>query len=538
MTGPASDSLVEWPGLAMPLPPNPPPIPPEGTAPDYSVLDEAGRRFLGLYEHSRELILILDPSGSLVFANAACRATLGYDLREITGLSLFDVTHRADHAVCQAWLAHPENDPSRKQIRIAFLARDGHPVPVEGVAGDPQEGRQGRLLQGVFRDLSRECRTEAALREGAELFSLLTNHTPLGVFRTDPEGRLTYTSVRWRQIAGLTHVGQPRGVWWQIVHPQDRDPVLAQWRSALRHQREFNAEFRVHGEVSVERWCRMRMSESVGSDGAARGGIGTTEDITETREAALALRRAHSDLEDRVRARTSELEAANRELAEFAYVVSHDLKAPLRGVSLLSEWIARDYAGRLGPEGVTLFHKLHQRVREMHGLMDGVLAYMRIGRAAEDPEAAVPVGPLVWGIIQALECPAGIRFHVPDDLPIVRAIPAQLHQVFQNLLDNAVKFLDQPTGTVTVEAGRLPDGWAFCICDTGRGISPRHHARIFQIFQRLHPDPKVPGTGIGLALVKRIVEGRGGGITVESDEGAGAKFCFTWPDLPERRNHP
>ncbi|MCW5557182.1 MAG: PAS domain S-box protein [Verrucomicrobiae bacterium] len=502
-------------------------------------MDDTARRFFDQYEHARELILVVDRSGSLVFANAAWRATLGYPFHDLAGLSLFDVTHRADHAVCQAWLSHPEGDSSRKDIRIAFLAHDGHRVLVEEIPSASRElGEAGKesLLQGVFRDLSRECRTEAALREGAELFSLFTNHTPLGVFRTDPDGRLIYTSARWRQIAGLSHVGQPRGVWWQIVHPLDRDPVLTQWHSALRHQLEFNAEFRIHGDASAERWCRMRMSQSIGPDGTERGGIGTLEDITESRDAALALKRAHSDLEERVRARTSELEAANRELAEFAYVVSHDLKAPLRGVSLLSEWLAQDYAERLGPEGVTLFHKLRHRVQEMHGLVDGVLAYMRIGKVTEESEEIVPVGPLVLEIIQALGCPEGIQFNVPGDLPVVRALPAQLRQVFQNLLDNAVKFLGRPTGTVTVEAGRMADGWEFGIRDTGRGISPRHHARIFQIFKRLHPDPTVPGTGIGLALVKRIVEGRGGRITVESEEGAGARFRFTWPDLPEIPN--
>jgi len=497
----------------------------------------AERHFLGRYEHARELILIVHPDGSLVFANAAWRAALGYELHEIAGLTLFDVTDRADHAICQAWLTRPEPAPIPPDaIRIIFRSRAGDHVPLEGFFnGRIANGRQA-LLQGEFRDVSREWRTETALHESAELFQLLTSHTPLGVFRTDSDGRLTYASTRWRQIAGLAHVAHPRGVWWQIVHPRDREPLLTQWRNALRQSHEFNAEFRIHGAAAVERWCRVRMSLSLGPDGAVRGGIGTTEDITDSREAALALRRAHDDLEERVRARTSELEAANQELAEFAYVVSHDLKAPLRGVSLLSEWLAQDYADRLGPEGVALFHKLKHRVQEMHALVDGVLSYMRIGKAASEPETSVPVGPLVEGVIQSLACPAGIRFDVPSSLPAVRGLPSQLLQVFQNLLDNAVKFLDRPTGTVTVGARRLDDEWEFCVRDSGRGIPPRHHARIFQIFQRLHPNPEVPGTGIGLALVKRIIEVRGGRITVESDEGAGATFRFTWPDEPRLQN--
>ncbi|MBN8248234.1 MAG: PAS domain S-box protein [Verrucomicrobia bacterium] len=530
MTGPVMDPALETP------PCEPPgddrsPVHTGAAAGDVS-LEGTERHFLGRFEHARELILIVEPGGTLVFANAAWRAALGYELHEIADLSLFDVTHRADHAVCQAWLTRPESDLFPSETRIIFRSRAGDHVPLEGLTNTRMGDPQRVFLKVEFRDVSREWRTETALHESAELFHLLTSHTPLGVFRTDPDGRLTYTSIRWRQIAGLTHVEQPRGVWWQIVHPGDREPVLAQWRNALRQSHEFSAEFRIHAGSAVERWCRLRMSLSTGPDGVARGGIGTTEDITESREAALALRRAHDDLEERVRARTSELESANHELAEFAYVVSHDLKAPLRGVSLLSEWLAQDYADRLGPEGVALFHKLRHRVQEMHSLVDGVLSYMRIGRAVAEPETGVPIGPLVEGILQSLACPDGIRFEVPPSLPVVRGLPTQLRQVFQNLLDNAVKFLGQPSGTVTIGARRLEEEWEFSVRDSGRGIDPRHHARIFQIFQRLHPNPDVPGTGIGLALVKRIIELRGGRITVDSQEGSGATFRFVWPDEP------
>lgn len=490
------------------------------------------RHFLGRYEHARELVLIVDSHGTLVFANAAWRAALGYELHEIAGLNLFEVTHRADHAACEAWLTRRDSPPATAEVRIIFRSRAGDQVPLERISSTRLEDRQQDFLLGEFRDVSREWRTEMALHESAELFTLLTCHTPLGVFRTDPDGRLTYTSTRWRQIAGLNHIEQPRGVWWQIVHPKDREPILAQWRAALQHRHDFNAEFRIHAGAEVEQWCRLRMSLSAGDDGAIRGGIGIAEDVTESREAALALRRAKEDLEDRVRARTAELEAANHELAEFAYVVSHDLKAPLRGVSLLSEWLANDYADRLGPEGVALFHKLRHRVQEMHSLVEGVLSYMRIGRGSSEIETAVPIGPLVEGIIQSLACQEGIRFEVPASLPVVRGLPTQLRQVFQNLLDNAVKFLGQPSGTISIGARRRNEAWEFTVKDSGRGIDPRHHARIFQMFQRLHPDPEVPGTGIGLALVKRIIEIRGGHITVDSEEGAGATFRFDWPDAP------
>lgn len=497
------------------------------------------QRFLDLFEVAGELILILDPRGRVLFANEAWRTSLGYTSSEASSFTVFDVTRRVDHAVWEAWLSQAVRDSTGPRIRFSFVTRDGREIPVEGFTSVRRREGQVLFLSGLFRDLSREHRAEAAHRESAELFHLLTNHTPLGVFRIDPRGRVTYASNRWKQIAGLSHVAQPRGVWWQIVHASDRDRVLADWKASLRHMLEFTTEFRFHGSSGSERWCRIRISLTCGPDGTVRDGFGTTEDITEQRNAAEALRRAHDDLEERVKKRTTELEAANRELAEFAYVVSHDLKAPLRGVSLLSEWLAQDYANSLGPGGIELFEKLRTRVREMHALVDGVLSYMRIGRTAED-EVDVALDPLIKNVIESLAAPPEIHFEIPSSLPSVRGLPQQLAQVFQNLLDNAVKFIGRPDGRIVLDFRREAAHWEFAVSDNGPGINPRHHARIFQIFQRLDPGSGIPGTGIGLSLVKRIVETRGGRITVESTEGAGTTFRFTWPDepsAPHRETH-
>ncbi len=493
-------------------------------------LNEGELQLLELCTRPGDLILIVDPSGRILHANQTWQELLGFHAREIEGLSIFDVTRRADHATCQAWLSQSGGGPGN--VQMVFQGRDGRAVPVEGFTSVRVEGREVLFLRGFFRDLTRERQAEAALRESAELFNLLISHTPLGVFRVDASGRLTYVSAPWRRIAGMAHVTQPRGVWWQMVHPQDRDRVLADWERAISHSHEFSVEFRIHVPAPVERWCRARISLCCDPEGAVRGGIGTTEDVTEYRQAAQALRRAHTELEDKVRARTAELEAANHELAEFAYVVSHDLKAPLRGVSLISEWLAQDYASRLGAEGIELFGKLQRRVQEMHALVDGVLAYTRIGHVVEE-EVTVDLNPIVHQVIQLIASPPGVQFNVPPSLPVVRGLPHQLIQVFQNLLDNAVKFLGRPDGRVTIHVRRQSLGWEFAVEDNGPGIHARHHARIFHMFQRLNPDPKVPGSGIGLSLVKRIIETRGGRVSVESAEGAGTTFRFLWPD--ERR---
>lgn len=363
----------------------------------------------------------------------------------------------------------------------------------------------------------------------AELFRLLSAHVPLGVFQTDAGGRLLFTNTRWRQVAGMLHADQPRGVWWQMVHPADRERVLSQWHSALRHGHEMVAEFRVQTLADTECWARARMTQVVGPDGLGRGCIGTTEDITALREAEAAQRRTQADLERRVAERTGQLEAVNHELAEFASVVSHDLKAPLRAVSRLSGWLADDHAAGLGPEGVRLCKLLRERVEHMHAMIEGILAYTRVGRTGER-ETLVDLNRLLGEVVEVLAPPAEIAVVIPPGLPVVRGIHQQLQQVFQNLLDNAVKYMHRTPGRVEVEVWREGAVWHFAVKDNGPGIPERYHEKVFQVFQRLDARSSVNGTGIGLALVKRIVGSRGGRVWVESEADCGATFHFTWPD--------
>jgi PAS domain S-box-containing protein len=255
------------------------------------------------------------------------------------------------------------------------------------------------------------------------------------------------------------------------------------------------------------------------------------------RELAEAqIRQLNAELELRVERRTADLQAINQELAEFAYVVTHDLKAPLRGIHQLSEWLAQDHASQLDASGLRLLSLLRQRVHHLQQLIDGLLACARVGRSPE-PERKVQTRDLVKQVLAVLAPPAHVRIHVAEDLPAIEGNPDRLHQVFQNLLDNAVKYLDKPHGRIGVTAVREKGGWIFRIADNGPGIPARYRDKVFQIFQRLHQTAEIPGTGLGLTLVKRIVENRGGRIWIESEDGLGTTVCFGWPDEGRQRIH-
>lgn len=223
-----------------------------------------------------------------------------------------------------------------------------------------------------------------------------------------------------------------------------------------------------------------------------------------------------------------ELEKRNRELNEFAYIVSHDLKAPLRAINSLASWLATDYADRFDAEGNEQLSLLMARVTRMNNLIDGILAYSRAGRLHEE-KVQINVNDVVHEVIAMLAPPASVDVRVEPVLPTLIGEPTRLHQVFQNLISNAVKFLDKPHGQIRI--GCTDDGpcWRFSVADNGPGIDAQYFDKIFQIFQTLSPRDERESTGIGLTVVKKIVEEWGGRVWVDSVVGQGSTFSFTVP---------
>lgn len=231
--------------------------------------------------------------------------------------------------------------------------------------------------------------------------------------------------------------------------------------------------------------------------------------------------------EEQLTVLVKELERVNTELEDFAYIVSHDLKAPLRGISSLAKWLMDDYSEKLDAEGRGYLDKLMERTLRMYKLIDGILQYSGVGRASQDPRPIESID-IVNEVLDNLSLPGNITVKIHEPFPTVIYDRTLLVQLFQNLIGNAVKHMGRPDGEIVLSSRERSEEWEFCVMDNGVGIEKRHFERIFKLFQSLNP-AETGSTGIGLSLVKKIVERCGGSVRVESEVGKGSAFFFTIP---------
>ncbi len=251
------------------------------------------------------------------------------------------------------------------------------------------------------------------------------------------------------------------------------------------------------------------------------------------------LRRTSVELQQRVEERTAELadkakelERSNHELGQFAYVTSHDLKAPLRAIANLSEWIEEDLEECLTDDTRKQMKLMRGRVHRMEALIEGILEYSRVGRVSVDV-SEVDVGELLTETVENLAPPELFNIEIAPNMPTLSAARVRLSQVFANLISNAIKYRARDDGNIWVSVKDEGDFYQFSVADDGLGIAEEYHEKIFQIFQTLQARDTFESTGVGLTLVKKIVEEQGGSIELESSEGKGSTFRFTWPKQPE-----
>lgn len=372
-----------------------------------------------------------------------------------------------------------------------------------------------------------ETRTDELLRTNTRL-RLAADAGRLGAWEWEMATGRVIWSPELERIHGLEPGTFPGTfeAYQSDMHPEDRERVLGRIAEAVERRQPHQLEYRIVPPDGRVRWVEARGQIFMDRHGEPERLVGICMDITERKEAEQELR-AHAE---RLARLAAALNRTNRDLDAFAYAASHDLRAPLRGIANLAQWIEEDLSaeGTLKSETRDMLALLRSRMHRMEALIDGILEYSRVGRITELP-VHVDTASLIGEVVDLLDVPGHAEISISADLDDVHSAPLPLQQIFMNLIGNALKYNRSATPRVWITSQDAGGFVRFSVRDNGPGIPAEYHDRIWGIFQTLDSRDKVEGTGIGLSLVKKLVEGQGGHAWVESTPGDGATFHFLWP---------
>ena len=517
---------------------------PEQTKPGELAATDMQTLLTEVVESTPDVVAILRADERLVYLNWAAR--------ELLGVNENNLTHSSLHDLRPQWvveLIQREGFPGAVRDgywsgEAALLSVNGEEVPVSLVivAHSSPEGevehfslvardiREARQMQADLRQARDElgqivAERTAELDESRQMLQLILDNIPQRVFWKDHNLRYLGANRPFLQDSGLERIDQLIGKEdYDLSWKELAELYRADDRQVLQsRQPKINYEEPLPPQDGEDHWVRTSKIPLSSSQGEIFGILGTYEDIT-------LIKRAQEMLKQK----NEELTRSNAELEQFAYIASHDLQEPLRMVASFAQLLARRYQGTLDERGEKYIGYIVEGAFRMQALINDLLTYSRVdtrGHPFVSVDCVRSVEQALFNLQVAIR-EAGARVDV-GMLPTIQADETQINQLFQNLIGNAIKFRSNEPAEVRVWAERDGADWRFAVRDNGIGIEAQYAERIFVIFQRLHGREQYPGTGIGLAVCKKIVQRHGGKIWFESTPGKGSTFFFTIPDAEE-----
>jgi PAS domain S-box-containing protein len=479
------------------------------------------RKYDRLLQSTPDAMLFVGRNARIVLANQQVEKLFGYSNEELVGKDLhvliperFRGRHRNNVA---SYFSDPRTRPMGTRLQIYGLRKDGAEFPAD-ISLSPLEAERGLLVIAAIRDITDRKQAEREAAEGQKL-RLAQEVARIGTYEWDIQTDVMRWTPEMEALYGLQPggFGKTYAEWVRLIHPDDRPQTEEALRRSLQ-QGTLETEFRAVWPDGTVRWLAARGVVFKNGDGTPRRLVGVNIDITERRKTE----------EDMARL-LSELQRSNKELEQFAYIASHDLQEPLRMIASYVQLLEQKYKGRLDEKADKYIYFAVDGALRMQNLIEALLAYSRVTTRGA-PFDPVDTNLVFTHVVVNLSAVIKENHAVvtKDPLPTVRGDEAQLAQLFQNLIGNAIKFRKPDTPPlVHVSAKKARKQWAFSVRDNGIGMEAKYFDRIFQIFQRLHTHAEYPGTGIGLAICKRIVERHGGRIWLESAPGEGTTFFFT-----------
>lgn len=360
-----------------------------------------------------------------------------------------------------------------------------------------------------------ERRSKKLLEQKEEKYRSIISNINLGLVEVDMDETIQMVNKGFESISGYTAeeiIGKKTDIFLNKGAIQ-----IIKEKQKLRNELKSDAyEIEVIRKDGEKRFWLISGAPLINDSGMQTGSIGIHLDITDRKIQEKRLQEVLISLRD-----------ANRELNDFAYIVSHDLKAPLRAISTLAAWLESDYADKLDDEGKEHIQLIIQRANRMHNLIEGILKYSKVGKVSE--KESVNTKHLLNSIIDSLAPDAKFEIQIGSFMPVVHYTEIKLQQIFQNLISNAIKFNDKAKGVITIDCKETETHYEFSVYDNGPGIPTEFQERVFKIFQTLKSRDEYESTGIGLTIVKKIIESNGGEIWINNDVKEGTMFCFTVP---------
>ncbi len=506
-------------------------------------LRDSEEKFRSVIEQSNDGVILTDSEGKIVEWNVSAVRIFGLERAEVLGRSLWDVQYQVAPEVYKTEVGYARLKRRLSQffesqqadwlgeLQVSEIQRpDGSHRFVEASIFPISMGKEF-MAGSIVRDVTEQKRAEEALRQERDFNSIVLDTVDALVIVLDPEGRVVRFNHACETCSGYTFEEiEGRKFWDVLLLEEERDAVRAVFndlKTQALPSRFENVWVTKDDRESLIAWSNAVLKNE---DGAVAYIMGTGIDITARRKTEHALARHAHALTQHAHALTR----ANEDLERFAYIVAHHLQEPLRAIVSYTQLLAKCQAGQhdLDVEEVRAY--VVDNALYMRDLLRDLLAYSALDRGMKVLKR-VSSENILASVIDALrdniaESGAQVTY---DHLPDVYVNPLQLAQVFQNLIDNAIKFSRTSCAStvprIHISAERDPDVWVFSVRDNGIGVAPDYTERIFRVFERLHTRQDYPGTGIGLAVCKKIVEQHGGRIWVESEFGQGATFYFTIP---------
>ncbi|MCX6950767.1 MAG: PAS domain S-box protein [Verrucomicrobia bacterium] len=492
--------------------------------------EAAAARLAAIVTSSDDAIIGKTLQGVVTSWNPGAEKTFGYLAREMEGQSITRLIPPDRQAEETDILDRIGRGESVRHFDTVRLHQDGHAIDVS-VTVSPIRDAAGRVMGAskVVRDISERIRAEAAVREGEERFQNMANSMSQLAWIARADGFIFWYNRRWYEYTGKTPAEMEGWGWQSVQDPRILPEVMVKWPAAIAAGTRFEMEFPLRGADGSFRMFLTRGEPLKDSTGRVVQWFGTNTDVTALKQAEADVRLLNAELEQRVAERTAELLAANKELESFSYTVSHDLRGPVRAIDGFSHAAMEDFGTLLPDEGRRYLRIIRESALRMGALIDDLLAFAQLGRQ-DLTKQAIDTADLVRTVLEELGSPwtereVAVRV---DALPVSFGDPALVKQVWINLLSNALKYTGK-RARAEIEIGSTRRGGVdtFFVRDNGSGFDLRYAGKLFGVFQRLHRDQDFEGTGVGLAIVHRIVLRHGGRVWADAAVDRGATFFFT-----------